>query len=80
VKQVWTWHLIGLNVNSKCHWHQMLRFSMWSDKFFLNQYDEEALIGWNGSSVIDQSVKQVQTQPTPLLVQMWTQMWFAPNY
>jgi hypothetical protein len=32
VKQVWTWHLIGLNVNSKCHWPQMLRFSMWNDK------------------------------------------------
>ncbi len=36
---------------------------MWSDKFLKNQYDEEALIGWNGSSIIDQSVKQVQTQP-----------------
>jgi hypothetical protein len=59
---------------------QVLRFSMWSDKFFKNQYDEETLIGWNSSSVIDQSVKQVQTQPTPLLVQMWTQMSFGPNY
>jgi len=46
---------------------QMLRFSMWSDKIFKNQYDEKALIGWNGSNVIDQSVKQVQTQPTPLI-------------